>query len=307
MKALVIGGNGFIGSHLVDKLTQTGWDVTVLDLYDRRYDPLPPQVRFVRGDLAQSVVVREALIGADVVFYLAWATIHEISNQEPAFDVTANLIPAIHLMEACRLAGVRRLVFTSSGGTVYGPAQTLPIAETHPTNPINGYGVTKLAVEKYLQMFHHLSGLEYAILRPSVPYGPRQNPLGRQGAAAVFLHRVARGLPITLFGDGSVLRDYFYITDLTQALISSATLPLTTERIFNLGGTEEVSLRQLVQAVEVTVGRPAQIQYEPARSFDAPRVVLDTQRARQVLQWQPQVSLSLGLAYTWEWMRQTIA
>ena len=158
MKALVIGGNGFIGSHLVDELLKQDWEVVVLDFQERRYGPMPPSVHFIRGDLNQTYLVREALAGVEIVFHLAWATIHETSNQDPAADITANLIPSIHLFEACRLMGVRRLVFTSSGGTVYGPAQTLPIAETHPQNPINGYGITKLAVEKYLHMFHHLHG-----------------------------------------------------------------------------------------------------------------------------------------------------
>jgi UDP-glucose 4-epimerase len=306
MKALVIGGNGFIGSHLVDKLAERGWDIVVFDLYERRYDVLPPHVHFIRGDLNQAYLVREALTGVDTVFHLAWATIHEVSNQDPAADVTTNLIPTIHLLEACRNAGIRRVLFSSSGGTVYGPAQTWPIPETHPQNPVNGYGITKLAVEKYLYMFRHLYGLDYAILRPSVPYGPRQNPLARQGAVAVFLYRVAHGLPVTIWGDGSVTRDYFYISDLAEALIASAEQELGEQRIFNIGGAEEVSLLQLLRLVEETVGQPARIEYGPARQFDAPRIVLDTRLARQSLNWQPQVLLAEGLAKTWSWMSSTI-
>lgn len=306
MRALVIGGNGFIGSHLVDKLIGRGDEVVVFDLYERRYEPIPSQVHFIRGDLNQAYLIREALTGVDIVFHLAWATIHEVSNQDPAADVTTNLIPTIHLLEACRQADIHRVIFTSSGGTIYGPARKWPIPETHPQNPINAYGITKLAVEKYLQMFKHLYGLDYVIFRPSVPYGPRQNPLARQGAVAVFLHRVARGLPITIWGDGSVTRDYFYISDLAEALIASAEREFDEYHIFNIGGAEEVSLLQLLSLVEKTVDKRAHVEFSPARSFDVPRIVLDTHLARQELDWQPKVPLARGLAQTWNWMSSVI-
>jgi UDP-glucose 4-epimerase len=306
MRALVTGGNGFIGSHLVDQLVKRDWNVVVLDLNERRYDSLPSQVHFIKGDLNQDYLVREAVTGVDIVFHLTWTTIHEVANQDPAADVTANLIPTIHLLEACRNAEVRRVIFTSSGGTVYGPAQVWPIPESHPLNPINSYGITKLATEKYLCMFRHLYGLDYAIFRPSVPYGPRQNPLARQGAVAVFLYRVARDLPVTIWGDGSVTRDYFYVSDLADALIAGAENELREQRIFNIGGKEEVSLIELLRRVEEVVGKRARVEFAPARGFDAPRIVLDTRLARQELGWKPAVSLADGLVATWKWMSVTI-
>ena len=304
-KALVIGGNGFIGSHLVDALLQQEWGVTILDLQERRYEPMPLAAYFIQGDLSQSYLVRQALAGVDIVFHLAWATIHEVSNRDPAADIHANLIPSLHLLEACRESGVHRIVFVSSGGTVYGLPEELPILETHPQNPINAYGITKVAVEKYLHMFQHLHNLDYAVLRPSVPYGPRQNPLGRQGAVAVFLYRVAQGLPITIWGDGSVTRDYFHVSDLVDALIAASEKDLSTYRTFNVGGGEELSLSGLLQLVEETVGKKAVVDYQPGRDFDAPRILLDTRRAKRELNWQPKVSLVDGLAQTWEWMSRT--
>ena len=308
-RALVVGGNGFIGAHLVQKLVETGWDVTVLHKYEQpRYSKMPVPVRFLRGDLTQESLLAEAVAGQDVVFHLLWTTtaIHEVANRDPAADVQANLLPTIHLIEACRAAGVGRLLFTSSGGTVYGRTQVAPIPEDHPNNPVNAYGVSKLAVEKYLQMFHHLHDLDFAIFRPSVPYGPYQNPLARQGAVAVFLYRVAKGLPLTIWGDGSVTRDYFYISDLVDALILGSQQALNEQRIFNLGGAEEVSLNHLIDLVEETVGQKAIVEYQPARDFDAPRVLLDTNRAQTVLGWQPKVLMKDGLAKTWEWMQATI-
>jgi UDP-glucose 4-epimerase len=304
-KALVVGGNGFIGSHLVDALLQQEWGVTILDLQERRYEPMPLSAYFIQGDLSQSYLVRQALAGVDIVFHLAWATIHEVSNRDPAADIHANLIPSLHLLEACRESGVHRIVFVSSGGTVYGLPEELPILETHPQNPINAYGITKVAVEKYLHMFQHLHNLDYAVLRPSVPYGPRQNPLGRQGAVAVFLYRVAQGLPITIWGDGSVTRDYFHVSDLVDALIAASEKDLSTYRTFNVGGGEELSLSGLLQLVEETVGKKAVVDYQPGRDFDAPRILLDTRRAKRELNWQPKVSLVDGLAQTWEWMSRT--
>ncbi|WP_420643990.1 NAD-dependent epimerase/dehydratase family protein [Candidatus Leptofilum sp.] len=308
-RALVVGGNGFIGAHLVQKLVDSGWDVTVLHKYEQpRYSKMPESVCFFRGDLTQESLLAEAVKGQSVVFHLLWTTtaIHEVANRDPVADVQANLVPTIHLIEACRAAGVGRLVFTSSGGTVYGRTQTIPIHEDHPNNPVNAYGVSKLAVEKYLQMFNHLHDLDFAILRPSVPYGPYQNPLARQGAVAVFLYRIAKELPLTIWGDGSVTRDYFYISDLVDALILAGTKTLNNQRIFNLGGAEEVSLNHLITLVEETVGRKAAVAFRSARDFDAPRVLLDTHRAETVLGWQPKVPMKDGLAKTWKWMQKTI-
>jgi UDP-glucose 4-epimerase len=308
-RALVVGGNGFIGTHLVGRLAAMGWDVTVLHKYERpRYAPLPPAVRFLRGDLTQESLLAEATAGQDVVYHLLWTTtaIHEVANRDPAADILANLLPTIHLLEACRAAQTGRLVFTSSGGTVYGRTQTAPIPETHPTDPVSAYGVSKLAVEKYLQMFYYLHGLDYVILRPSVPYGPYQNPLARQGAAAVFLYRIAKGLPLNVWGDGRVTRDYFYISDLVDALILSGVQPLNEQRIFNIGGNEEISLNQLAALAEETVGRKATLNHQPARSFDAPRILLDTSGAYATFGWRPQISMQEGLARTWAWMQEAI-
>jgi len=306
MKALVIGGNGFVGSHLVDLLIDIGWDVVVLDINERRFDTLPQGVRFIRGDYGYPYLIMEALVGVDIVFHLAWATIHETANQNPLDDIHANLIPSIRLIENCKLAGVSKIVFLSSGGTIYGPPERLPIPEVHQQTPINVYGIMKLTVEKYLQMTKHLFDLEYVVLRPSVPYGPRQNPLGRQGSVAIFQYRVAHGLPITIWGDGQTSRDYFYISDLTDALVISAECKLNQHRIFNIGGTEEVSLLRIIELIEEIVGNKAIVKYHSARRFDVSKIVLDTRLARRELGWQPKVPLTKGLVETWRWMSSTI-
>jgi UDP-glucose 4-epimerase len=156
-------------------------------------------------------------------------------------------------------------------------------------------------------MFNHLHGLEYAILRPSVPYGPRQSPLGRQGAVSVFLYRVWQGLPLTVWGDGNNTRDYFYVADLIQALVACGERDLGPAPIYNIGGNEEISLAQLIEHIEMVVGKKAQIESQPARAFESQRVVLDTTRARNDLEWRPQVSFCLGLDLTWQWMREAFS
>lgn len=309
MKALVVGGNGFIGSHLVDRLVADDWEVSILHKYEqRRFGAAPEKVKQFRGELTQESIVEEALDGVDIVFHLLWTTtaIHEVANRDPIADVQANMIPSIALMEACCKANVKRFVFTSSGGTIYGPAKKLPIPESHENNPLNAYGVSKLAIEKYLQMFWHLRGLDYVILRPSVPYGPRQNPLGRQGAPSVFTYRVANQRPITIWGDGSVTRDYFYISDLVDALLLAATRPLTETRVFNIGGGQPISLIDLIQAIEKVVQKTAILDFKEARDFDAPNIVLDTKQAEQLLGWSAQVSLESGIANMWSWMQEHI-
>jgi UDP-glucose 4-epimerase len=302
VKALVTGGNGFIGAHLVDALADEGWHVRVLDLFDRRFGSLPDRVEFIKGDLSTDYTIREALVGIDVVFHLAWGSIHEIANRDPVTDIKTNLMPSIHLIDHCQTLGVKRMVFLSSGGTVYGPAQHLPIDERHPTDPISAYGITKLAVEKYLQMYHHLHGLDYVILRPSVPYGPGQDPQRRQGAVSVFLYRVARGERIEIWGDGTVVRDYFYIDDMVSAAVKAASVKgLDGRNIFNIGGRRGYSLNDLVQVIEEVTQHSVDVEYKPGRPFDVPELVLDTTRAERMLGWTPKVDLPEGVARTWDW------
>ncbi len=166
--------------------------------------------------------------------------------------------------------------------------------------------MSKLAVEKYLEMYRQLYGLDYVVLRPSVPYGPRQSPLARQGAIAVFLHRVARGLPVSIWGDGNTTRDFFYVSDLVEALMASM-MTRSAHRVFNIGGGEEISLLELVRLVEQNVRRSARLEFVAARPFDVPRLLLDIRRAQSELNWRPTVPLALGVQKTWDWIQQHFA
>ncbi len=301
---LVTGGNGFIGSHLVDRLARQA-AVVVFDRRERRYDPAPPGVRVVSGNLSDRDLVRNALtdFGIETVYHLAWSSIHESATRHPLADIESNLAPTVALLDACRETGVRRVIYVSSGGTVYGLPRADAIAEDHPTHPINAYGVTKLAVEKYLGAYAHLYGLEYVVFRPSVPYGPRQNPLGRQGAVAVFLYRALRDEPIVIFGDGQASRDFFFVTDMIEPLAQAALGERGVNRVFNLGGGRGYSLNELVAAIGDALGRSPAVRYEPARRIDAPRVCLDCRAALDAFGWRPTTALAEGIRQTVAWMR----
>ena len=306
---LITGGNGFIASHLVDTLAASGHKVTVLDVYPRPYDSLPRGVNFVQGTLQDIHLVRRTLEDhrIELVYHAAWANIHETALKDPVADVQTNLVASINLLSACQDTGVKRVIYLSSGGTVYGLPKHIPIPEDHPTNPINAYGITKLTVEKYLHMFHHLYGLEYTILRPSVPYGPRQNPFHHQGVVTVFIYKALIQEPITIFGDGEVVRDYFYLGDLTRALETSKDLVFDpSNNTFNLGGMQPHSLNELVKKIESALDKKMLVNHEPARKFDVPHILLDTSLAQASLNWKPAVSLEEGIQRTADWLQKQI-
>ncbi len=306
---IVTGGNGFIGSHLVGALAGSGKNrVTVFDLYPLTYGALPAGVTFVQGNLADANLLRRTLEdqAIEVVYHTAWSTVHETALKDPVADIEINLMSSVRLLEKCRDTGVKRVVFISSGGTVYGLPESLPVQEDHPTNPINAYGVTKLAVEKYLKMYLHLYGLEYVILRPSVPYGPRQNPHRRQGAIAAFVYHGLRGEPVTIWGDGEVSRDYFYVEDMTSALLAALDVASTPDPIFNLAGMQAYTLNQLVQVIEETLEIKMQVRYEQARKFDVPQLRLDIRAANERLGWHPSTSLPEGIRRTAAWLQKWV-
>ena len=276
-------------------------------LYDRsanRFRRAPRRAEYVEGELGNHGLLREAVRGMEVVFHFVSTTLPKTSNDDPAYDVRSNLVDTIQLLETCVEAGVRKVVFASSGGTVYGPPKTIPITEEHPADPISSYGVVKLAMEKYLGLFHHLHGLDYAALRISNPYGPYQDPERQQGAVGVFLNRLRLGEPITIWGDGGVVRDYLYVSDLVDALLLAAEKD-TPHRLFNIGSGHGASLNELVELMAeagADVGKRPEVEYLPGRPLDVPTNVLDVSRAREELGWEPRTDLADGIARTWEWL-----
>lgn len=297
MRALVIGGNGFIGSHLVERLRAGGHRVAVLDPGPPRDDMAWDDVHYLRAAYTDPQTLDAALAACDIVFHLASTTVPATSNADPAFDVSSNLIASLGLFAAMRARGLRRIVFFSSGGTVYGDPDTLPVSEQHPLRPISSYGIVKVAIEQYLGMYRRLGELEPLILRPSNPYGPRQGGAGVQGFIAAALARVRAGEPVPIWGDGEVVRDFLYIADLAEAAVLAAERGATG--IYNIGSGRGDSLNAVCAAIGACIGRPVAVDYRPARGFDVRRVVLDTTAAEQAFGWRARTSLAEGIAASW--------
>lgn len=303
MNVLLIGGSGFIGSHLKDRLVAGGHRVRSLDRVPERFRSDPPQVEHLYGEVGNEALLDAALAGIDVVLHLAWCTVPKSAEDDPTFDIQSNLILTTEILKGVVRHRVPHIVFFSSGGTVYGPAAREAIPETHPTQPICSYGVTKLAAEKYVAVFARRHGFRATILRCANPYGERQDPRGAQGAITVFLHRAACGDPIHIWGDGEVVRDYIHVEDLVEAVGASIAAEAAPLRVLNVGAGQGATLNQLVAHVRQATARPVEAVYEPARAVDVPWSVLDISAAARELGWSPRIDLATGIARTWSWLR----
>jgi len=300
MRALIVGGNGFIGSHLAEGLRAGGHAVRVLDPGPARTDTDWSGIDYVQGAYTDAALLDAALGGIDTVFHLASTTVPASSNLDPAFDVSSNLLGALGLFAAIETKGIRRVVFFSSGGTVYGNPETLPMREDHPLRPISSYGIVKVAVEHYLRMYGHLGRLDPLILRPSNPYGPRQSAAGGQGFIAAAIARARADETLQIWGDGEVVRDYLYIDDLVDLAIRAAASGECGT--FNAGSGEGHSLNVIRAAIERVAGRAMRVDHLPGRGFDVREVRLDIAAARERFGWAPRVDLDDGIARTWRWL-----
>lgn len=304
MNVLVLGGCGFIGSSLAEALLAAGASVTVFDRIgvDRRnLAAVASRLAWIEGDFGNPRDLRRALAGVDVAVHLVGTTPPAGSLQSPAFDAEASIVGSVRLFELCVEAGVRRVVFASSGGTVYGIPQGALLHESHPLQPISPYGAAKLAVEKYLGAFAYQSGLEATILRLSNPYGPRQNPAAGQGVIATWMHGLLRGAPVDLYGDGSVVRDYLHVDDAAAALCAATLAPSAPDRlrVFNAGSGQGHSLLDLHALLERVVQAPVPLRRHEARRIDVPRNVLDVAAIREALGWQAGIGLEDGMRAMW--------
>lgn len=311
MRALVTGGAGFIGSTLVDRLLGEGHDVTVVDNLSRgRLENLAAareagdRFEFRELDLTDPAI--EDVVAAarpEVIFHLAAQIDVRLSVEDPVHDAQVNVVGTVRLAEAARKVGVRRIVFTSSGGSIYGPVTELPVAETRPVDPLSPYAAGKVAGEIYLEMFSRLYGIEWAGVAPANVYGPRQDPHGEAGVVAIFSQRLLAGQPTRVFGDGGNTRDYVFIDDVVDAFVRAAEVPAAAGLRFNVGTGVETTDRGLHTLVAEAAGAADDPEYAPARLGDVARSALDAERAAEVLGWTPRVTIREGVARTVDYFR----
>lgn len=300
MRSLVIGGNGFIGSHLVDALLASGHKVRVFDRMVEKYRPPLEGVEYQLAYFDDTAALSEALEGMDVVYHLVSTTVPATSNRDPVADIESNLVNTVKLLQLMQQQEVKRIIFLSSGGTVYGIPTTPVVSENHVLRPICSYGIVKVAIENYLHMFHQLYGMDYLCLRVSNPYGPRQGHLGVQGVIGTFLGKIKEGSEIQIWGDGSVIRDYIYVTDLAALCAKAANF--SASGIFNVGSGVGSSLLEVVEVLSVLNQAPVTPKYLPQRSYDVPKIVLNIDRAKDAFNWFPSVNLCKGMEMTWNWL-----
>lgn len=304
MRILIFGGGGFIGSAITDRLLLDGHE---LRIFERpRVEPYrkfleTERIEWFTGDLLSMHDVSNALEGTDIVMHLVSSTLPKGSNDDPIYDVQSNLVASLQMLNAMVARNIRKIIFISSGGTIYGTPIYLPIDEYHPTEPQVSYGITKLAIEKYLLLFERMHGIKAIILRVANPYGERQRVETAQGAVSVFLYRALRGQPIEIWGDGTTTRDYIYISDVADAF-ARAVIYDGPKSIFNVSSAVGTSLNDLIALLEGILAHTVKRHYLPARPFDVPVSILSNDLARMEMGWVPKIQLQEGVKNVVKWM-----
>jgi UDP-glucose 4-epimerase len=300
MKIVIFGGGGFIGSAITDRLLR---DRHAIRIFERpRVEPYrrfsaDENVEWVAGDFMSANDVGRAIDGVDVVLHLISTTVPASSNNDMVYDVQSNLVATLQLLDAMVARRVPKVLFVSSGGTVYGNPKYLPIDENHPTEPCVSYGITKLAIEKYLLLHQYLHGIKVTILRVANPFGQRQRIETAQGAVAAFLSKAMQGQPVEIWGDGTVTRDFIHVSDVAEAFARAVEYEGSAS-IFNISTGIGTNLNELIDTFERVLGQKVVRQYRPGRPFDVPVSILDNSLARRELGWEPRITLDEGLALT---------
>lgn len=293
-KLLLLGGTGFLGSSLVPLLVANGYAVRVFSR-NAATSPAWEGVEYLEGDIGNIGQLHEAFDGVSMVAHFVSTTYPGSSERDILFDIKSNLESAINVLDLCVAYDIDRFFYCSSGGTVYGVQDALPIPETALPAPISSYGIVKYTIENYIRYYGHRHDLPYLILRPSNPYGPNQRPQRPQGIISVTLGNILSGRPVTVFGDGSVVRDYLYISDFCEFFLKCLDSRLVKETL-NIGSGIGHSIRDVLDVLQEVTGKPFPIVHQPSREFDVPRNYLEINKAKQLLDWSPKVSLREGVA-----------
>jgi UDP-glucose 4-epimerase len=300
-RALVTGAAGFVGGHLWRRLLAEGVDATGLDVVPSRRG-VPEGARFLEVDLRDGDAVQRAVadVRPAVVYHLAAQASVVVSMRDPVGDVQSNVIASLQLAQAAIASGARRFVFFSTGGALFGAPAVIPVAEDYPAQPESVYGASKLATERYLGIVTANSGLELSVVRPGNIYGPWQDPHGEAGVVAIFAMRMLAGEPVTIYGDGSQVRDYVYVEDVVDAAVRAADHEATT---CNVGTGVPTSTQQVFDAVAAAAGYERPPVYAPERPGDIQQIAQDASKARELWGWSPHVGFEDGIGRTVEFFR----
>jgi len=299
---VVAGGGGFIGHALVRLLSQdTARDVVVVGRSERPKFPLPERVAYERCSVSDEAAMGKILEGADEVVDLAYGTVPKTSFEDPVLDVILNLPSSVSLQRLASKKRVGKYMLVSSGGTVYGHSQYLPIDEAHSNDPVSPYGISKLVAEKYALFFHRMEGLPVVVVRPSNPYGVGQIGQNQQGFIGAAIHALVKGTPLEVYGERGTIRDYIYITDLASGMVAALEKGLTGET-YNIGtgvGHDNIQVLALVEEVLSGVGKDLQVIHKNARPFDVQANVLDARKLGEISGWTPIFGLRQGIEATY--------
>jgi len=301
MSVLILGGSGFLGSAAANKLSGEGMAVKILcrRMPDASlFDATPMEIH--TGDFASLTAADPLFDAVDTVLHFVSSTTPASSMEDMAFDVSSNLLPALNLLRILQERGIKRFIYASSGGTVYGLPSKLPASEDDPTNPISAHGITKLAIEKFIGLHARLSGLNAIILRIGNPFGPYQLRGVTIGSIARFVQLHATGQQLHIWGDGSVVRDYLHIDDFSSALAGIVRDKNFPSGVYNLASGSGHTLRDILEEIRRVSARPPVVSFESHRVIDVPAIVLDISRLRQTLpSWHPRISFSDGIERMW--------
>jgi UDP-glucose 4-epimerase len=308
-RALVTGGAGFIGSHVADLLLENGYEVEIIDdLSKGKRVNLPPSAALHEISIVSPEAAQVVADGAfDLIVHLAAQIDVRISVSDPLLDAGTHILGTVNLLEAVRRSGRRsRVVFTSTGGAIYGEFNTPPNLETYSKDPESPYAISKLASEYYLAYYDRLHGIEHAALRFGNVYGPRQDPHGEAGVVAIFCTRILERKPLTIYGDGRQTRDYVYVGDVAKAVLTAATSNLPQidrldSRSFNIATGIGTSVLDLAAMLQRAAGSSMEVVFAPRRQGEQQESVLDIGKALAQLGWRPETPLEEGLSKTFAW------
>lgn len=301
MKVCIIGGGGFIGQWVVRQLLARGDSVVVMGR-SKRPRGLPAEIDYVMAEYGTDKVLGKVMEQVEALIHLAYATVPSTSFSDPIYDLMANVPPSVSLFQQAAAIGIKRLVFVSSGGTVYGDTETLPIREEASTNPMSPYGITKLTIERYAHMYHALMGLPVVTMRPGNAYGVRCEGGPGGGFITAAVKSAVSGAPLHIFGDGSAIRDYTHVSDVAAGIVAGLVDGVPGET-YNIGtgiGLSNADIVSLVGAVLGPEQGQIEVQYQPFRGFDVAANVLDSSRLAAASGWKPIVPIEAGIEELWK-------